>query len=50
MINFTDLLQSSGWKNFMAKLYGLGAAVVKESLAIVADITNLFLSEQIKQF
>lgn len=28
MINFAELTQSSGWKNFMGKLYGLGAAVV----------------------
>lgn len=28
MMNLTDLVQSSGWKNFMAKLYGLGATVV----------------------
>lgn len=28
MINITDVVQSSGWKNFMAKLYGWGAAVV----------------------
>jgi gliding motility-associated protein GldL len=28
MINITELVQSSGWKNFMAKLYGWGAAVV----------------------
>lgn len=27
-INITDLVQSTGWKNFMAKLYGLGASVV----------------------
>jgi gliding motility-associated protein GldL len=27
-MNITELVQSSGWKNFMAKLYGLGAAVV----------------------
>lgn len=27
-MNLTELVQSSGWKNFMAKLYGLGAAVV----------------------
>lgn len=28
MMNLTDLVQSSGWKNFMAKLYGMGASVV----------------------
>lgn len=28
MINITDVVQSSGWKNFMAKLYGWGATVV----------------------
>jgi len=28
MINLTDIVQSSGWKNFMAKLYGWGASVV----------------------
>ena len=28
MINITDIVQSSGWKNFMAKLYGMGATVV----------------------
>jgi len=28
MMNISDLVQSSGWKNFMAKLYGMGAAVV----------------------
>jgi uncharacterized protein YukE len=28
MINVTDVVQSSGWKNFMAKLYGWGASVV----------------------
>jgi gliding motility-associated protein GldL len=28
MINLTDVVQSSGWKNFMAKLYGFGATVV----------------------
>lgn len=27
-MNITELVQSSGWKNFMAKLYGLGASVV----------------------
>ena len=28
MISLTDVVQSSGWKNFMAKLYGIGASVV----------------------
>jgi methyl-accepting chemotaxis protein len=28
MINITDVVQSSGWKNFMAKLYGFGATIV----------------------
>ena len=28
MINMAEIVQSSGWKNFMAKLYGIGAAVV----------------------
>ena len=28
MINMSELVQSSGWKNFMAKLYGWGAALV----------------------
>ena len=28
MINMTEIVQSSGWKNFMAKLYGWGAALV----------------------
>jgi len=28
MINMSELVESSGWKNFMAKLYGIGAAVV----------------------
>ncbi|MEA3316512.1 MAG: gliding motility protein GldL, partial [Bacteroidota bacterium] len=28
MINITEIVQSSGWKKFMAKLYGWGAAVV----------------------
>jgi gliding motility-associated protein GldL len=28
MINLTDIVQSSGWRNFMAKLYGWGASVV----------------------
>ncbi len=27
-MNVTEIVQSSGWKNFMAKLYGLGASVV----------------------
>lgn len=27
-MNITEIVQSAGWKNFMAKLYGLGAAVV----------------------
>lgn len=27
-MKFSELLHSSGWKNFMAKLYGMGAAVV----------------------
>lgn len=27
-MNLTELVQSSGWKNFMAKLYGLGASIV----------------------
>ncbi|MCK4920589.1 MAG: gliding motility protein GldL [Bacteroidales bacterium] len=27
-MNFAEIVQSSGWKNFMAKLYGIGAAVV----------------------
>ncbi len=27
-MNITEIVQSSGWKNFMAKLYGLGASVV----------------------
>ncbi len=27
-MNVTEIVQSSGWKNFMAKLYGIGAAVV----------------------
>ena len=26
--NITEIVQSDGWKNFMAKLYGLGASVV----------------------
>jgi len=28
MPNLTDIVQSAGWKNFMAKLYGIGASVV----------------------
>jgi gliding motility-associated protein GldL len=28
MINLTDVVQSAGWRNFMAKLYGWGASVV----------------------
>lgn len=28
MISMAELVEGSGWKNFMAKLYGLGAAVV----------------------
>ena len=28
MISMAELVESSGWKNFMAKLYGIGAAVV----------------------
>ena len=28
MINMTEIVQSSGWKNFMAKLYGWGASLV----------------------
>ncbi len=27
-MNIAEIVQSSGWKNFMAKLYGIGAAVV----------------------
>ncbi|MBE9509481.1 MAG: gliding motility protein GldL [Bacteroidetes bacterium] len=27
-MNLTELVQSSGWKNFMSKLYGFGASVV----------------------
>jgi gliding motility-associated protein GldL len=27
-MNVTEIVQSSGWKNFMAKLYGIGAAIV----------------------
>ncbi len=28
MMNMSEIVQSSGWKNFMAKLYGWGAALV----------------------
>lgn len=28
MLNLSEIVQSSGWKNFMAKLYGWGAAIV----------------------
>jgi len=28
MLNISEIVQSHGWKSFMAKLYGLGAAVV----------------------
>ena len=28
MASLSDIVQSSGWKNFMAKLYGLGASIV----------------------
>ena len=28
MMNLSEIVQSSGWKNFMAKLYGWGAALV----------------------
>lgn len=28
MASITDIVQSSGWKNFMAKLYGWGASIV----------------------
>ncbi len=28
MASITDIVQSSGWKNFMAKLYGIGASIV----------------------
>jgi gliding motility-associated protein GldL len=28
MMNISDLVESSGWKNFMAKLYGFGATIV----------------------
>jgi gliding motility-associated protein GldL len=28
MASLTDIVQSSGWKNFMAKLYGWGASIV----------------------
>jgi gliding motility-associated protein GldL len=27
-MNLTELTASSGWKNFMAKVYGIGASVV----------------------
>lgn len=27
-MNVTELVQSAGWKNFMAKLYGIGASIV----------------------
>ncbi len=27
-MNVSELTQSAGWKNFMAKLYGIGASVV----------------------
>ncbi len=27
-MSVTDIVQSSGWKNFMAKLYGIGASIV----------------------
>ena len=27
-MNITELVQSAGWKNFMAKLYGIGASIV----------------------
>jgi gliding motility-associated protein GldL len=27
-MNISEIVQSSGWKNFMAKLYGLGASIV----------------------
>ena len=27
-MSLAELVQSSGWKNFIAKLYGLGASVV----------------------
>jgi len=27
-MNIAEVVQSSGWKNFMAKMYGIGAAVV----------------------
>jgi len=27
-MNLTEIVQSSGWKHFMAKLYGWGASVV----------------------
>lgn len=28
MMNISELVQTAGWKNFMAKLYGIGASVV----------------------
>jgi gliding motility-associated protein GldL len=28
MMNLTEIVQSSGWRNFMAKLYGWGASLV----------------------
>ena len=28
MASITDIVESSGWKNFMGKLYGIGASVV----------------------
>ena len=27
-MNLTEIVQSAGWKNFMAKLYGIGASIV----------------------
>lgn len=51
-MNVTEIVQSSGWKNFMAKLYGIGASVViigamfkimhwpGASLMIVAGLTT----------
>ena len=27
-MNITEIVQSAGWKNFMAKLYGIGASIV----------------------
>jgi hypothetical protein len=27
-MNISEIVQSSGWKSFMAKLYGFGASVV----------------------